>query len=362
MSRLSLYLPTAPHLKTQGFAANANPLYAGQGLKGHTSEDWGLSWGAPGYCLAKDSYCYSVMNKDNVDPMKYRAVFTLVPGDNGYSDLSEVSYGHCSDIFAEPGKTYQPDDVLYNAGNTGDVYGGNTYITREMKLAGSRAGTHLHGPQVRPVKRVKKLAKGKNYLTDANGKLKLDGYYFEVINYDNGYNGCINPVPFYNGLIAGITQEAPMKLELGEEGPHVNKFQEILKKLGFFPARTKTTQYYGPITAAAYEKFKKDTGLILSTPSTGTDSSGGATITSMNTSKFSFLSSPRFWQLALVGLATGLTFYESTGSWITALNAAVGIWFGGSVIVGTVDRAADKKVRAAEIASGNDTIWFDAGQ
>lgn len=65
--------------------------------------------------------------------------------------------------------------------------------------------------------------------------------------------------------------------------------------------------------------------------------------------KFAFLQSPRFWQLALVGLATGLTVYDQTTNWITALNAAIGIWFGGSVLVGTYDRGQDKKAEAAQL-------------
>lgn len=79
----------------------------------------------------------------------------------------------------------------------------------------------------------------------------------------------------------------------------------------------------------------------------------------MNTSKFSFLSSPRFWQLAIVGLATGLTVYEQTGSWIMGVNAALGAWLLPSVAVGTYDRGQDKKVEAAAIASDSSTITFE---
>lgn len=181
----------------QPFGANEVALYDGQGLKGHTAEDYGFGWGQPVPNCAKDAYCYSVMNKDNANPMKYRAVFTLVEGDNGLSDWSEISYGHASDILAVPGQIYQPGDVLMKCGNTGDVYAFGQYVTKEQKLAGSKAGAHLHGPQVRPVRKVKKRDSKKNYLTDANGYLKLNGDYFEIVDYKNGYAGCINPGPFY---------------------------------------------------------------------------------------------------------------------------------------------------------------------
>lgn len=268
--KLSLYLPLPKELKGQPFGANEVAFYNGQGLKGHPAEDWGFGWGQAIPCLAKDSYCYSVMNKDNVDPMRYRAVFTLVKDTDG--NWYEISYGHASDILAVPGKTYQPGDVLMKCGNTGDVYAMGVYITKAMKLAGSKAGAHLHGPQVRPVKRVKKRVSSKKYLTDANGYLQKDGYYFEIINYQNGYAGCVNPAQFYNGKLATATvPPAPQKLEPGARGAHVTRFQEILQKLGYFPATQKLTDYYGTITTQAYASFKASTGfsIVPSSSSTG---------------------------------------------------------------------------------------------
>jgi hypothetical protein len=67
----------------------------------------------------------------------------------------------------------------------------------------------------------------------------------------------------------------------------------------------------------------------------------------MKNNKFAFLSSPRFWQLCIAGIAAGIQTYEKTGNGMMAISAAVGIWLGGSVVVGTVDRNADKKVAAA---------------
>lgn len=52
--------------------------------------------------------------------------------------------------------------------------------------------------------------------------------------------------------------------------------------------------------------------------------------------------SPRFWQLFLVGLVAGLQVPLPSNPWVQGLSIAVGIWFGGSVVVGTVDRAAEK--------------------
>ena len=56
---------------------------------------------------------------------------------------------------------------------------------------------------------------------------------------------------------------------------------------------------------------------------------------------FDFLSSPRFWQLFLVGLTTGLNVPLPGNLWVQGLSVAVGIWLGGSVVVKTVDRATE---------------------
>ena len=56
---------------------------------------------------------------------------------------------------------------------------------------------------------------------------------------------------------------------------------------------------------------------------------------------FAFLKSPRFWQLALVGITAGLNDYQNSHDWAQALMVAIGIWLGGSVVVRTVDRATE---------------------
>lgn len=199
MNKLELFLPFPLSTISQYFNGNANPLYAGQGLKGHTAIDWGVPWGTPVPNCAANAYCYSVMHKDNPDPTQYRAVFTLVEDDNG---IYEISYGHASTIFAQVGVTYQVGDILMDVGNTGDVYSAGIAVTKGDRLNGSRAGAHLHGPQVRPVKRVSEVSSNKQYLYDGSGLFQKDGFYYEIVDYGNGYNGCVNPFPFLNGQLA----------------------------------------------------------------------------------------------------------------------------------------------------------------
>lgn len=192
--------PFALSTITQGFAQNATSTYAASGLKGHTGIDFGVAWGTPIPITADASYCYSTMSKDNPNLMAYRAVFTIVEdGDNCY----EISYGHCSEMSAVPGATYQTGDTIAEIGNTGDVFVGNTKITNEQKMAGSHAGAHLHF-QVRLLKKVPRATlDGANhkYVNDGNGLLVVDGFVYEVPFWDNGYNGCLDPQQFFTDTI-----------------------------------------------------------------------------------------------------------------------------------------------------------------
>lgn len=196
---LNLYLPFNRSTITQGFNGNANPLYSGQGLRGHTAIDW-AACGAPIKNCADGALVYSTLNRDNDDLSKYRAVCTLVEdGDTVY----EIIYGHCNEIYAQVGKTYRAGEVLATAGNTGTVYSGGVKVTNDMRRQNRCAGAHLHGPQVRPCKKVKNRTKIASwYLKDGNGVYKTkDGHFLEVLDYSNGWNGCVDPEQFFNGQV-----------------------------------------------------------------------------------------------------------------------------------------------------------------
>jgi len=57
---------------------------------------------------------------------------------------------------------------------------------------------------------------------------------------------------------------------------------------------------------------------------------------------FSFLTSVRFWKLFFIGLTAGLNVPFPNNPWIQGLSMAVGIWFGGSVLIGTIDKAMNQ--------------------
>lgn len=199
MATKFLYKPFPDSLITQGFSENANISYARSGLIGHTTLDYGVACGTPVPNCAENAFVYSIMNKDNPDLSKYRAVFTLVELEDV---VYEISYGHLDQILVVAGQTLQPGESVGLSGNTGMVFMHGVEVTNEIRKKIKCAGGHLHGPQVRVCRKVTKKQKGKHYLSDSLGTYKSGGFYYEVVDYDNGTNGCINPNLLFNGKFA----------------------------------------------------------------------------------------------------------------------------------------------------------------
>lgn len=175
---------------TQGFAKNANPYYKGVGLKGHTGEDYIIGWKQPIEAVVSGEV-YSTLNFRNSDTEAYRAVYQIVDT----TEFSyEVSYGHLDSTPVSKGQFIKQGEVIGYEGNYGMCYSGGKRVTPAQKKTGR--GSHLHF-QVRKCKRVKSRERGKEYLRDSAKYLKRDGYYYEVVDYDNGYNGCVSPSLFY---------------------------------------------------------------------------------------------------------------------------------------------------------------------
>ena len=215
----------------QKFGQNAVDIYANSGWKGHTAVDFEIPWGTQLPAFA-DGIVYSVINKENPDPMRYRAVFQLVQdGNNWY----EVSYGHMNDIYVLPGQYVKTGTILGTTGNTGDVWSGNRYIIKEEKLAGSKAGAHLHGPQVRPVWRKKNI-EGITLNTGYGVYRDAEGYCFQVKDPNNFYAGCVDPMPFLTNQPTELSPSdkvavlAAQKLAMGDTKT-ANMLQAIVQLL-----------------------------------------------------------------------------------------------------------------------------------
>lgn len=104
----------------------------------------------------------------------------------------EICQGHVSKVFVKDGDFVYPGKVIGLEGNFGEVYHNGVRITKEMREAGDKRGSHCH-EQFRPFKKVKKVTKGKHYL-NKDGKQYKDaqGFYFEI-SYDNETRGCVDP-------------------------------------------------------------------------------------------------------------------------------------------------------------------------
>jgi len=229
---------------TQGFGENKNPSYKNSGLLAHTGQDYTIGFKKT-INATVTGLVYSLMNMTNKDTTKYRAVFQMID-DKDFS--YEVSYGHVDKSFVTEGQIVKAGEPIATEGNWGTCYVSGNLVTPEEKPTGK--GTHLHF-QVRKCIRVKKRTSGKQYIRNSEGFLKSGKLFYEVVDYENGYNGCVSPNLFY-----------AKELTLGSRGDEVVKLQQMLKDKGFFTYPT-CTGYYGEITAKAVTDYQKANKLPL---------------------------------------------------------------------------------------------------
>lgn len=256
-------VPFKKWVVTQRFAQNLNSYYKEGGFAGHQGLDIVAVGDDTILNAIDDAYCYSVVNKDNPDLMRYRAVYTLVEIDGLYF---EISYGHLDKIFAEVGQTLRLGEAIGLQGNTGDVAVGGKKVTLAEKQGGSQKGEHLHW-QFRLVKPVVVKDRKKHYLQDANGTFKKDHQYYEIVDYTNGFNGCVDGSPYIewasannviNSIINSITNAPKEKvtktLKYGSNGQQVKTLQKVLG----------ITQdgSFGVATDRAVRQFQKENGLV----------------------------------------------------------------------------------------------------
>ena len=199
-----------------GGAPSTNPTqYTSIGIKGHSGIDTSRGWDMPVPC-DNTGYVYKIAYAEK-SPSNWQAVYQLVPDGNNFV---EVCYGHLNKVYVSINQTIDEGSYVGSEGNHGYVFSGGTEITPEMQKQGITLGHHLH-TSYRPVKRVAQRKRGNSYyLTNADGSVyKKDGFYYEIINVDNGYNGCVNPRNYLYknsneenlGLIAKILQLLRLK-------------------------------------------------------------------------------------------------------------------------------------------------------
>jgi murein DD-endopeptidase MepM/ murein hydrolase activator NlpD len=244
---MKLQYPYSKFVKTQGFGQNATSTYKASGLLGHTGLDTSAGFSAKIYaCIG--GYVHEVSNKENPNPERGRAVKVLYE-ESGV--CYEIGYHHLDHIEVEEGQIIKTGDFIGTEGNTGNVYSSGQYVTKEMRLNGSKAGAHLH-LEIKLLKKVEKKESGKTYLK--NG-VKVDGFYYEVVEFKNGYNGCIDPEQFFidKGPKEIKVNKITQTLRYGSRGTDVITIQKFLG--------IKADGIFGTQTDKAVKQFQKDAGL-----------------------------------------------------------------------------------------------------
>lgn len=78
------------------------------------------------------------------------------------------------------------------------------------------------------------------YVYDAKGLFKRDGFYYEIVDYENGYHGCVDPAQFFKAPL--FTRE----LGFGMSGPDVKRLQGAIGM-----PESYQTGYFGILTKGA---------------------------------------------------------------------------------------------------------------
>lgn len=161
---------------TQWFGENPT-LYANMGMKGHNGIDVISPHGEPLRAL-EDGTVLDV-KEDPKGYGKHIRFISKAADTDGY--FREWTYGHNSQNLVAIGDEITAGQVIALMGNTGFVVSGATPFWKNNPYA----GTHLH-LGLRKVKRMKK------------GGWSYPGsdILIQVLNYNNGYKGSIDPTPF----------------------------------------------------------------------------------------------------------------------------------------------------------------------
>jgi len=176
---------------TQVFSDNATATYKANKLNGHSGVDSDCGFGSPIHSYWSSEYVYKILTKDNPsnDGTGFTGIFTIVEQDG---KCFEFLYGHCNPSPILLGKTITKGTVIGTQANNGEVYSHGERITLAMQQAGDTRGTHRHD-QARLLRKDTSIQPNTRYLTSlGGGYLFLDGYFYAIPNYTNGFNGCFD--------------------------------------------------------------------------------------------------------------------------------------------------------------------------
>lgn len=220
--KLKLKYPIAPWVVSQGFGGNDVPLYKQLGLLGHSGIDVPCKEGTPVYASHDGVVTYA--------------------GEDGAGGLTIVirtkekfEYGNDEVFFKSIYCHLKKGSFKIKA--TDEVKCGDQIA--EADTTGYATASHLHFA-------IKPIAKGEA------------DWQWDNIEQKNGYNGAINPEPYFTGEYAKTNPSLRFSstLHFGQTSPDVARLQTLLKTLGYFPNEQPITNYYGNITRRAVLAFQ----------------------------------------------------------------------------------------------------------
>lgn len=189
---------------TQFFGENPT-LYSRFGLKGHNGIDVVDEWDSP-VCAVEGGTVVDVQRS----PEGYgRHIRILTDG----KKCRLWVYGHLEQQFVKVGDTIRAGQKIGTMGNTG-------FVVSDLAVKGfwgtkpvtTHPGTHTHIG-------VRDIERADDGWTYPGSKIKI-----KVINNENGYKGCYDPLPL-------ITKEEPSIENLATQISLLQKAIELLKKL-----------------------------------------------------------------------------------------------------------------------------------
>lgn len=225
---------------TQGFGANATPTYIAGGLKGHSGIDSDGGYGSLVQSYWNQEYVYKVLdvNQPANDGSGFTGVFTIVEQDG---KCFEFLYGHLNPT-VKVGSILTNGSVIGTQGNNGECYYNGVQITLDMQKNGDHRGTHRHD-QARLLRKDRSIQPDTRYITDSNGILFKDGFYYAIPNYFNGYNGCFD-----------WTLETSPVVQKISKNSNVDEFMIALKKFQESEGITPFPRI-GPKTITSLKKY-----------------------------------------------------------------------------------------------------------
>jgi murein DD-endopeptidase MepM/ murein hydrolase activator NlpD len=176
-------------IMTQPFGVNA-ALYQRIGLAYHNGADYVQPHGSPMYAI-EDATVVEVNNHPEGFGKHLRIISTKADKQGHYR---EWTYGHCSEIRVKQNDRVFAGQHIADMGNTGFVVSsadGNGFWN-----ANPFRGTHLH----LGLRLVKIVIRGGWSYPGSNLKI-------QVLNYENGVRGAVDPAPYLDGIPEGVEQK-----------------------------------------------------------------------------------------------------------------------------------------------------------